>query len=164
TQNLNVTNVPAGFVNPPEASVQFQTQTGTGFFLSNTSVSSTSPEPYSAVPAAATTSTDFYVYESNTTDTATTTSAVGIINITNNGGGAFTLALPAPWTNFTAPTAAKLPSFSFTYSGFSGAAAVADQGIIAWATSATTSNEIRVLATANFQGGATTLTIPDLTS
>jgi hypothetical protein len=163
TQNLTLTNVPAGFVSPPEASVQYHTANGTRFLLTNSSVSSTNPQPYEAVPTAATQSGDFYSYESNTTDTATHNQAVGITTTTSSGGGAFTLALPTPWT-FAGPVAAKLPTFTFVYSGFTGLAAVADQAAIGWATGATTNNQITVLATANFQNGATTITIPDLTS
>src|SRR5260370_5605604 len=154
TQNLNVTGVPAGFVNPPEASVTFHTANGTRFLVSNTSVSSTNPQPYGAVPTAATLTTDFYAYESNTTDTATHNSAVGITTTTTSGGGAFSLALPASWS-FSGPTPAKFPTFTFIYSGFTGQPAVADQGSISWITGTTITNSIPVLATANFLSGAT---------
>jgi len=162
TQNLNVTNVPANFVNPPEASVTFHTANGTRFLVSKTSVSSTNPQPYGAVPTAATLSTDFYAYESNTADAATN-QAVGITATTTSGGGSFSLALPTPWT-FAGPAAAKFPTFTFIYSGFTGQPAVADQASISWTPTATTTNEITVLATANFLGSATTITVPDLTS
>jgi hypothetical protein len=162
TANLTVTNVPAGFVAPPEASVEFITANGTRLPLTNSSVSSTNPQPYHALPTAATVSTDFYLYESHTSDTATNQS-VGITTTTTSGGGAFSLALPTPWS-FAGPAPAKFPTFTFVYSGFTGQPAIADQGSIRWSTGATTSNQITVLATANFQGGATMITIPDLTS
>src|SRR5215472_3416237 len=162
TADLTVNNVPTGFGNPPEASVDFITANGTRLLLTNTSVSSTNPEPYHALPTAAIVSTDFYLYESNTSNTATNQS-VGITTTTTSGGGAFSLSLPAPWT-FAGPAPAKFPTFTFVYSGFTGQPAIADQGSIQWSTGATTSNQITVLATANFQAGATTITNPDLTS
>jgi hypothetical protein len=163
TANLTVTNVPAaGFVTPPEASAEFITANGTTLLLTNSSVSSTNPQPYNALPTAATVSTDFYLYESNTSDTATHQS-VGVTTTTSTGGGAFSVALPTPWS-FAGPAPARLPTFTFIYSGFTGLPAIADQGSIQWATGATTSNQITVVATANFLSGATTITIPDLTS
>jgi hypothetical protein len=159
-QSLTVTNVPAGFGNPPEASVSYHTANGTRLLLSNVNVSSTNPETYQAVPAAATQSGDFYAYESNT---GNGNSSVGITTTTTSGGGAFSLSLPASWT-FSGPTPAKLPTFTFVYSGFASQPAVADQALIEWQTGASTFNEITVTATANFQGGSTTITIPDLSA
>jgi hypothetical protein len=126
-------------------------------------VAGTNPQPYHALPTAATVSTDFYLYESNTSDTATHNQSVGITTTTTTGGSAFSVALPAPWT-FAGPAPAKFPTFTFIYPGFVGLPAVAEQGSIQWATGATTSNQITVLATANFQNISTTITIPDLTS
>ena len=164
TADLTINNVPTtGFVTPPEASVDFTTANGTRLLLTNNSVASTNPQPYHALPAPATVSTDFYLYESNTSDTATHNQSVGITTTTTTGGSSFSVALPVPWT-FAGPAPAKFPTFTFLYSGFTGQPAIADQGSIQWSTGATTSNQITVLATANFQAGATTITIPDLTS
>jgi hypothetical protein len=159
-QSLTVTNIPAGFGATPEASVSYHTANGTSFELANGNVSSTNPQPYQAVPAAARQSGDFYAYESND---GNGNSSVGLTTTTSSGGGAFTLSLPAPWA-FSGPTPAKLPTFTFVYSGFSSQAAVSDQALIQWQTGATTSNVIQVTATANFQGGSTTITIPDLSA
>jgi len=162
TADLTVNNVPPGFVNPPEASVEFITANGTSLLLTNNSVAGTNPQPYHALPTTAIVSSDVYLYESNTSNTVTNQS-VGITTTTTSGGGAFSLTLPTPWT-FAGPAPAKFPTFTFIYPGFVGLTAVAEQGSIHWATSATTSNQITVLATANFQGIATTIAIPDLTS
>lgn len=151
-QSLTVTNVPSG---TPEASVSYNTANGTRIFLTNSSVSA-NPQTYQALPAAAAQSGDFYAYESNIGGT-------GITTTTTSGGGAFTLSLPTPWT-FSGPTPAKLPTFTLVYTGFTGQAAVSDQALIQWQTGATTSNEITVTATANFQGASTTITIPDLSA
>jgi hypothetical protein len=158
TQPLTVTGVPAGFVSPPAASVQYRTANGTSFLLENNSSTQ-----YPAVPAAQTQTGDFYVYQANTTDTATHTSSVGITQSTTTGGGPASIALPSPWS-FTGPAAARFPTFTFNYTGFNGLAAVAQQAEIEWAPTATTLTTITVTATANFQNGTNTITIPDLTA
>ncbi|HEY6308129.1 MAG TPA: hypothetical protein VI488_16890 [Candidatus Angelobacter sp.] len=158
TQSLTVNNIPAGFVTPPAVGVFYNTTNGTSILLDNNSATS-----YPAVPTAAAQSGDFYTFESNTSDTATHNSAVGITQTTTSGGGAMTIALPASWS-FAGPAAAALPTFTFNYTGFSGMAAVAQQGEIEWAPTLTTLSTITVTATANFQNGATTITIPNLAS
>jgi hypothetical protein len=157
-QTLNVTNVPAGFVTPPAAAVEYLTANGTSILLDNNSATS-----YPAVPTAATQSGDFYLYESNSTDTATHNSAVGVTQTTTTGGGTATISLPAPWS-FAGPAAAAFPTFTFSYTGFSGLAAISDQAEIEWAPTATTLNTIQITATSSFLSGTNTLAIPDLTA
>ncbi len=158
TQSLTVTNLPAGFVSPPAVGVDYFTANGTRILINNNS-----PGTYRALPAAATQPGDFYSYESNTNDTATHNQAIGITQTMTSGGGPATIALPAPWS-FSGPAAAALPTFTFNYSGFTGLAATADQAGIGWATGATSFNSITVTATASFQNGAATVTIPNLSS
>jgi hypothetical protein len=155
-QSLVVNNVPSGFVVPPAVAVDFMTANGTSVLLDNNSATS-----YPAVPTASVQSGDFYVYSSNTTDTATK-SSVGVTQSTTTGGTSTSLTLPAPWS-FSGPTPATLPTFTFTYTGFNGLQAVAQKADIEWPTSSSTSNSIAVTATATFQNGATTITIPSLT-
>ncbi len=157
-QSLTIHGVPAGFVTPPAAAVQYMTANGTSVLLDSNSATS-----YPAVPTAAAQSGDFYLYESNTTDTATHNSAVGVTQTTTTGGGAATLTLPAPWS-FSGPAAATFPTFTFNYPNFNSLAAVAQQAEIEWAPTATTLTTITITATAGFQNGATTLTISNLTS
>ncbi|HLH08684.1 MAG TPA: hypothetical protein VKW78_15705 [Terriglobales bacterium] len=156
-QSFAVTNIPSGFVTPPAASVEYYTANGTYILLDNNSATQ-----YPAVPAAAKQSGDFYLFEANTSDTATHNSAVGITQ-TNTTGGSATIALPTQWT-YSGPTPAKLPTFTFAYSGYSGLADVAQQAEIEWAPTPTTLTTITVTATTNAQNGATTLAIPDLSS
>jgi hypothetical protein len=157
-QPITVTNIPAGFDSPPAVAVEYFTGNGTGIFLNNNSTST-----YRALPAAATQAGDFYSYESNTNDTATHNQAVGITQTTTSGGGPGSIALPAPWL-FSGPTPAALPTFTFNYSGFAGLPATADQALIAWNTGPFTTNSITVTATASFQNGATTITMPNLSA
>jgi len=157
SQSLNVTNVPSGFTTPPAASVNYLTANGTSILLDSTSATQ-----YPAVPTAAGESGDFYAYESNTTDLATHNSAVGITQ-TSTSGGAATIALPASWS-YSGPAAAALPTFTFNYSGFSGATATAQQGEIEWAPTPATLSTIAVTATSSYQAGASTITVPNLAS
>jgi hypothetical protein len=158
TQPLTVNNVPAGDVTPPAVAVEYFTANGTQILLDNNSATS-----YPAVPTAAAQSGDFYFYSSNTVDTATHNSSVAITQTTTTGGGPATITLPAPWS-FAGPAAATFPTFTFTYTGFNSLAAVSQQGEIEWAPTASTLNTITVTATSSFQSGATTITIPNLTS
>jgi hypothetical protein len=158
TQSLTVSGVPANFVSPPAVAVQYFTANGTQFLLDNNSATS-----YPAVPTTAGQAGDFYSYSSNTDDTATHNSAVAVMQNTTTGGGPATITLPIPWT-FAGPAAATFPTFTFTYTGFSSLAAVSQQAEIEWAPTATTLNTITVIATSSFQGGATTIIIPNLTS
>lgn len=73
-----------------------------------------------------------------------------------------TLTLPNPWAA-TPPAPARFPTFIFNYTGLASQPAMADQASLGWTQGgiffATT-----VIATANSQNGATTLTMPDLTA
>jgi hypothetical protein len=158
TQSLVVNNVPAGDVSPPVTSVGYITANGTLILLTNNAVTS-----YPAVPAGATQAGDFYLYLSDTNDTATHTSTIGVTQTTTTGGGFQTLVLPNPWS-FSGPAAATFPTFTFNYTDFNALAAVAQQGQLTWTPAASTVNSITVTATANFQSGANTITIPNLTS
>jgi hypothetical protein len=115
-------------------------------------------QQYAALPAASAQPGDFYSFNL----------IAGIAN-----GEVFTqqllktaapvlLTLPAPWVA-TPPAPAKFPTLLFDYTGFAGQPAIADKAEIGW-TQGTTGNAIIIVATANFQNGANTLTIPDLTA
>ena len=88
---------------------------------------------------------------------------MGTTLTTTNGGGPVTMTFPASWS-FAGPTPAVFPTFTFDYSGFSGQPAVSQQAILIWPTGPASRNILSVIATANFQNGATTLAIPNLTS
>jgi len=160
TQSVTMTNVPAGF-NPPNAVVNYHTANGTLFSLVN-SASPSNPQPYAVVPAASTQSGDFYHYFGVAGAPFPGTQTLGMAMTTASGGGV-TLALPAPWA-FSGPAPAKLPTFTFNYSGFSGQAMVEDAALIVWSAGTTLINQIRVTATANFQNSTATITVPDLSS
>jgi hypothetical protein len=136
---------------------------GTSFPLQIGAVASANPSQYPAVPASAALSGDFYLYSATSLDTATFSQFMGVTQTTTAGGGPVSMAFPAPWT-FSGPAPATFPTFTFNYSGFSGLPAVSQRAIISWSTAPTNRNLLMVTATQSFQNGATTLSIPDLTS
>lgn len=153
-QELNV-NAPAGFVvNGQLTEVTFTTAGGTIFPLENGST------VYQAVPPALVQSGDFYSYGSEA-ETSGGASAVGIYQAASNGGGLFTLNLPAPWSPANPPTTGPPVVFTFDYPGFPGISMFAQRAELNWATNSLLSNFMTVTATANFQNGANTITIPD---
>jgi len=91
----------------------------------------------------------------------TTPSYIGVEKYsTSNGSESFTF--PPPWL-YTGPSAAKLPTFNFAYSGFAGLPDVAYQTFLVWSTTPNTSYDISMYATANYRGQSASMTIPDLT-
>jgi len=161
-QPATIRNVPAGFPSPG-VFAKYHTANGSAFPL-NTAISFNSPSPtYPAVPAAAVRNGDFYLYEATTLNISTLSELMGTTQTTTSGGGPVTMTLPAPWS-YAGPAAAAFPTFTFNYSGFSGLPAVSQMATIAWPTGPRDRNLLTVTATANFQNGANTITIPDLTS
>jgi hypothetical protein len=153
-QELNV-NAPAGFVvNGQLTEVTYTTAGGTIFPIENGST------VYQSVPQAAAQTGDFYSYGSEAA-TSGGASAVGIYQATTNGGGLFTLNLPDPWLPSNPPTSGSPVIFTFDYPGFSGIPLFAQRAGLMWATNSLLSNFITVTATANFQNGANTISIPD---
>ena len=165
TQPVTVNNVPAGFLAPDGVFAQYHTANGTAFpLLLALGIIGQLPNTYPAVPATARQSGDFYLYQSSTRpNPPDLDQQVGTTLTTTNGGGPVTMTLPAPWS-FAGPAPAALPTFTFDYSGFSGQPAVSQQATLIWSTGAASRALLNVMATANFQNGATTLTIPDLTA
>jgi len=162
SQPLTISNVPAGFSSPPRVLVNFVTASGLDFNLSDSLEHSQFLTQYLVMPSAAVQSGDFYNFQittqsfnSNGTNQIVATSQ----NIT--GGGPVTISLPAPFL-YNGPTPATFPTFIFNYSGFP--TVLAQQAEIGWSLNSSTSNDITVTATANFQNGANTVAIPNLAS
>jgi hypothetical protein len=113
---------------------------------------------YAVLPAAATQSGDYYSFNVE--------AGVGNQNVLTKQfqrtTGPVTLTLPDPWAA-TPPTPATFPTFTFNYTGLASQPAIADNASLGW-TQGTTAFGITVVATANSQRGATTVTIPDLTT
>jgi hypothetical protein len=155
-QPITYSNVPSGFA-PPTTLVAFGGVVG-GFGLT-TDASST----YPALPAAAVESGDYYSFYATTY--SPTVAGQGVSSIVNSTGGPVSISFPTQWS-YAGPVPSALPSFNIDYSGFSGTAGmVLDYASLNWSTTGVTPTSFytfNVVATANYQKGATTLTIPDL--
>ncbi len=156
-QSITVNNAASGFLTPA-ISAEYVTANGTVFGLVHSATIS-NPQTYVAIAPADTQAGDFYGYSAVAIN-GPTGQTVSIFQTTTSGGGPVTLTLPAPW-NFSGPAPAKLPTFTFDYSGFSGQPAIADFASINW-TTGSNSSSIDVMATARFLNGANTITVPDL--
>jgi len=156
TQTMSISNVPSGFASPT-ASVEYITSGGTSFVLNGSATTQ-----YPVVPAAYVQTGDFYSFQANASDTGTHSTSVGVMQ-NDTGGGAATLSLPAP-LSYAGPQPAALPTFDFSYSGFSGMGAVAQQAEIEWIPSTNSLYSLTVIATGNYQAGSSSITIPDLSS
>jgi hypothetical protein len=157
SQSVTVSNLPAGFA-APTTFVDYETANGTLIVLYNGPATQ-----YRAVPTAIAQSGDFYFYSTGARDIATLKSFVGFLQTTTSGGGSISPTLPSPWS-FSGPAAAAFPTFTFNYSGFNGLSGVADQAMLTWFPTSSTVANLTVTATSSFQGGTTTLAIPNLTS
>jgi hypothetical protein len=152
-QPISVVNAPSGFsapsTNPPPAYVSAH-----GSFLVGIGFSDSTK--YAAVSAADAQPGDYYTFNA-TSGTASQIVSTQQFQTTN---GPVTLTLPAPWSPVS-PAPAVFPTFTFDYTGFSGQAVVVNSAEILWGQGF---DAISIFSTANHQNGATTLSIPDLTS
>lgn len=160
-QPFTIANVPAtAFFD--ELLASYRTANGTSFPLGGVETVS---GLYRAVPAAATQSGDSYLYNAESANTDNGADGTEqIIETTTTGGGTVTFTLPSAWS-FSGPEATAFPTFTFNYPGFSGSPVALQTANLTWDQLLTgPSNFIGITATANFQQGATTLTIPNLSS
>jgi hypothetical protein len=153
-QSLTINNVQAGFL-PVLQSAKYVTANGTSLGL-NAGLSG----QYSPIPASASQTGDFYSYSALATNGSG--QEINIIQTTPGSGIASSVALPDPLP-FSAPTPASFPAFTFSYPNFNGMPSVAYEASLTWLISSSLGG-ITVIATANFQNGSNTLTIPNLTS
>jgi hypothetical protein len=157
-QTMAASNIPPGFGTPPAGPyAEYTTSNKTTIYVSNTGINATQ---YAVIPAAEAQSGDFYWFSANTAG-GNNQHVYASQSVATSGP--ITLAFPAPLAS-VAPTVSKFPTFTVNYTGFPGDSAVAYAGNIQWTTNSTTDTGITVTATAAYQNGATTLTIPDLTS
>jgi hypothetical protein len=159
SQPLTVNNIPAGF-SPSMALVNYETATYGNSLDLNFGLNGLTQ--YTAFPSAAMQSGDYYVflvgaYGSTTPNLGESVGA----EMTSTSSGPQTIALPAPWS-YAGPTPAALPTFNFSYTGFSGMADVQQVAGVQWQQGTTSTQHIQMSATASYQNGATSMTIPDL--
>lgn len=151
-QTVSDINIPAGFSVSPVSDITYRTSTGTIINLN-----ANGAMQYSSVPPTVTVPTDFYRYDRNYFDTQ----GQGVGAVATSSSFITSISLPQPWT-YSGPAPAAFPTFTFDYSGFPPVAQYAE---LLWPCCILHEphTAITVLATANFQNGATTITIPDVT-
>jgi hypothetical protein len=117
---------------------------------------------YMALPSGAMESGDYYWFDAGACGSPfpNVAECVGVMQDSTSGGPQ-TITLPAPWS-YAGPSAAALPTFNFAYTGFSGMADVSQVAGIQWDQGTTSTEHIQVTATANYQNGAASMTLPDL--
>jgi len=164
-QTITFDNLPSGESPIEVPQVTFYTSGGQYLQL-QTGTPALPATQYPAMPAGAVQNGDYYTFFSSAT-AGPAGGAVGFESATSEGGPQ-TITYPSPWT-YSGPSAAALPTFNFSYTGFSGPQPVVETATIQWILGATLANpigtsfnSIQVSATQNYQNGATTLTIPDL--
>lgn len=122
---------------------------------------------YLAMPSGTYQSGDYYdllVSAANATGDAT----VSVETFTTSAGPQ-SFTFPAP-LSYAGPPAAALPTFTFSYSGFSGMPHTSQQAAIYWGVGTWIPgipedlDSITMTATANHQNGSPAMTIPDLSS
>jgi hypothetical protein len=160
-QPITYQNVPSGYA-APTTHVLFGMGEQAGAFI----VADGATSAYPLLPAGAVRNGDSY----SLIATAYQDSVLGLpigpavmVNTTSKTGGPMTFSFPAPWT-YSGPVPAALPSFDLTYSGFAGNAGVNRQGGLARTTlnGGTNTNLFSVSTSASYQGGSTTIALPDL--
>lgn len=158
---ISYNNVPTGY-SAPDTFVALLT----GGSSNEISLASGATTQYAVLPASATEKGEVYFLSAGAYEN-------GSLNITlvstgiATSGGPVSFSFPAPWS-YSGPTPAALPEFNMSYTGFSGGANVTQDAFIQWnpefGTAVNAFAVISIEATANYQSGATTLAIPDLSS
>jgi hypothetical protein len=148
---ITYTNVPSGFT-PPSAIVVYETAGGGALLIANAATNQ-----YPILPPGAVQNGDSYALEATASDNLQAVSSF----ISAGTGGPVSFTFPAPWS-YAGPTPAALPTLDFNYAGFTGRSGVSEAASVGWSVEANSENYITMIATANYQNGATALATPDL--
>jgi len=154
-QTVTENNAPAGLT--PFSFVEYFTANGTLIVLQ----SSTNLQ-YPAIPAASVQAGDFYLFNPEASNAPANSSVVSVFQ-SSTTAGPLTVTMPQPWSS-TPPLPGAFPTFGFNYSGFSGQPTIVDEIELDWLANSTNGTDLSVKATASFQNGANTITVPDLTA
>ena len=161
SQAVTYKNVPPTFA-APSLQVLFEVGGKTGFI-----VASGQGNTYPALPAGAVESGDSYVFLATAYQFSLSGIGVGqgvVAAATTPTGGPMTFSFPAPWS-YTGPTPAALPTFDFTYAGFTGNTGLERLATLTWLTgtgSALNENMSILISTGNYLPGSARATFPDL--
>jgi hypothetical protein len=121
---------------------------------------------YMAMPSASVQAGDYYQFTVQAED-ATLTGNVTVETYTSTGGEQ-SFTFPATWP-YAGPTAAALPTIDYTtYTAFAGMPYISMNSDLLWYVGSLAQgysyNAIRLLTTANFQNGSTSVPFPDLSA
>jgi hypothetical protein len=150
-QPITVSNTPPGF----NLNILANYQTPNG---ADISLIGTSPNQYASIPSSEAHSGDSYFFSVS----AGLSGQSVLTLLRQSAGGPVTIQLPTPMT-YVAPTPAPFPTFTLNYTGFSGSAGPIDTAELVWSGSSAF-YFVTLAATASYLNGATTITLPDLTS
>jgi len=152
---------PVTFINPPPGfgtpTIQASFQHSGGKF--GTLLAAGNLTSYPAMPAGVVNSGDTYFVEAEANDTGTG-SAVATVS-TLSAAAPLSVTFPPAWA-YSGPAPAALPTMDFVYSGFAGKSGVVQLGMLTWSPAAAAMSRYQMMATANYQNGATSLTFPGL--
>jgi len=163
-QTITYNNVPNGY-SPSGGEVNYYTADGSWVPLALGTMPAATQ--YMAMPLGTYQSGDYYEFEVEA-DNAGGIGSVLVDRYTSSAGPQ-SFTFPAPFS-YAGPAAAALPAFNFTYSGFSGMSNISQQAAIYWGEGTgpwpipADLDSITMTATANYQGGSTAMSIPDLSS
>jgi hypothetical protein len=155
-QSYVVHDAPSGWTTG--ISSTYVTAEGTAIFLLGSNGTQ-----YPIAPASQVQSGDFYQLWAAAGQENQQGQSQEVFQYVNSASPLANFKLPPPLT-YNAPAAAAWPSFTVSYSGFSGVTASDTNVYIQWSPTEGTYDYVSVTATSAFLNGATTLAIPDLSS
>ncbi len=161
-QPITYQGVPSGY--GPATTNVFYNMAGQAAFIVALGAASTYPN----LPAAAARSGDSYGFIATGYQNGIPGVLVGpavLVQTTGSTGGPVTFSFPAPWS-YSGPSAAVLPTFDFTYAGFTGKSGVHRTAILAWPAGSGFANgyTYSVSSSDKYEGGSTAIAFPDLSS
>ena len=161
-EGLDFSNVPAGNLIFEKSIVEFNTANGTSFVIDLAPLGG-GGHFYPTVPSAAVQKGDYYAYGGvASASTQSSVQSVGSLQAVENGGLGFIVNLPDVWFSSNPSNLGPPIVFTFDYPGFSGIPVIMQKAEVDWTPDGHLSQSIAVIASANFQNGGNTVSIPDL--
>jgi len=147
-------NIPAGF-SPPSMIASFEPAGQ----LNGIPLAFGAFAQYPALPAGMVASGDSYLIQAQSNGTSAATSVMVLTSFSS--AGPVSMTFPAPWS-YAGPTPAARPTVDFVYTGFSGKTGVSQAEELSWPSGPNAQTLFELVASANYQSGATSLTFPNL--
>ena len=154
-QPITYSDVPGGY-SAPSTGVAYQYGGAGGSWIASATAQ------YPVLPAGAMVSGDFYEFFA-TAQNAGKPTEMAIVARSTTTAGPMQFSFPSPWI-YAGPTPAALPSFDFSYSGFTGRSGVFETAIVTWHNPALGNLEFLALTSANYLKGTNAIKFPDLSA